>query len=682
MRRLAQLLAVAVLLAPLMRAVGVSGVPEIIPLPQQITLGTGQFTLCEAQSAPVAASVRILADAASRQNAEYLATALFRSTGRRFRIDSTDGVAAAPGTILLTTNASMQSLGGEGYELTVDTNSVVVRAPGQAGVFYGIQTILQLLPPEIYSPRPGAGVSWTMPCLYIKDSPRFAWRGWMLDSVRHFFTVDEVKRFIDSMAMHKLNVFHWHLDDDSGWRLEIKKWPLLTEVGGWRTDMMFGLNPRASMAWREDGMYGGFYTQAEAREIVEYAAQRHIMVVPEIEMPGHSSSALAAYPQFACGCASCYNGPYSLNVTSYVGGVFCIARPETLEFLKDVLTEVMDVFPGPYIHIGGDEVRFNNWQNHSLDQQRTNELGISSMQVYQGHFTQQIADWVKSQGRVMMGWSEIMNGGLVTNAALMDWKNGADSRAMQAATNRQPVVMCPSATLYINKYETGTGSYGEGVIWSNEPPAQPGLVTLPAVYAFEPIPSGLPPAFTNYILGAQGNSWTEFIPSLQNMEFRIYPRLSAIAEVSWTQPSLKNWTGFTNRLTTHKQRLECAGINFNPSQTPPQLGAWNSSMVSTTYQVVEWDVTTGITDAGEVDVSFCYKSGANGLDIAWAALVENGVEVDRDTHAGWTGYTPKAAVYVLRLRAYRPGAVYTLRASAASRGGTHANGIIYRTRWN
>ena len=212
----------------------------------------------------------------------------------------------------------------------------------------------------------------------------------MLDSVRHFFNKDEVKQLLDTMALHKLNMFHWHLDDDSGWRLEILKWPLLTQVSAWRTDIMWDINPRSSTAWREDGLYGGFYTQAEAREIVEYAAQRHITVVPEIEMPGHSSSALAAYPQFACGytndCPTCYNGPYSLNVTSYVGGVFCIARPETMSFLQDVLTEVMDVFPGPYIHIGGDEVNFTNWRRHSLDQALTNSLGTSGHASVPGPF--------------------------------------------------------------------------------------------------------------------------------------------------------------------------------------------------------------------------------------------------------------------------------------------------------
>ena len=677
------------LLGVLMVSAGFSAPPAIIPLPQVLQTNAGSFTLCPPQvilGAPAPAPTLILADGAGRETGEYLAMMLFKSTGYRFQVVSNSGLAAVPQAIVLTTNGAMNSLGAEGYELTVTASSVLIRAPGAAGIFYGAQTLLQLLPPEIYSPRPVAGAPWVIPCVYVQDWPRFAWRGWMLDSVRHFFTKDEVKTLIDTMALHKLNMFHWHLDDDSGWRVEILKWPLLTQVGAWRTNIMFGLNPRSSQSWDDSNNYGGFYTQADVREIVAYATQRHITIVPEVEMPGHSSAALAAYPQFSCNstntdCPTCANGPYSLNVTSYVGGVFCAARPETMSFLKDVLTEVMGLFPGPYIHIGGDEVNFGNWNKHSLDQALTNSLGTADMQVYQGHFTQQIADWIKSQGRTMTGWSEIMNGGLVTNATLMDWLNGTSSRALQAATNQQYVVMTPSAVCYINKWETGTsGGSGSGVIWSNEPPGQSGYVPLTNIYAFEPVPSSLPAAFTNYIIGAQGNSWTEYIPSVQNMEFKMYPRLSALSEVNWTAASLKNYTDFTNRLVTHKLRLTRMGVNYNPSATPPQLATW--SFGPTNYSTFIWDITSSVTNAGEMDISFCWKTGANGLDIAWAAVSENGIELDRDTHAGFTGAGPVKPAYIFRLPALRPGATYTLSASVQGRGGTNSTGIVYRPRWD
>jgi len=661
-----------------------------------MTLQPGAFTLCPPQAirgAPTVAPTKIVVDALARQTGEYLALTLFKSTGYRFEVATNSGAIPVPQAILLTTNDTLASLGPEGYELTIETNSVVIRAPAAAGLFYGVQTLLQLLPAEIYSPRPITTVQWTAPCVYVQDAPRFPWRGFMLDSVRHFWNVDEVKLLIDAMTIHKLNIMHWHLDDDSGWRIEIQKYPLLTESSAWRSDIMWNLNPRSSTAWREDGMYGGYYTQRQIREIVEYAAQRHITIVPEIEMPGHSTAALSAYPQFSCDgnagdCPNCVNVPHSLNVTSYVGGVFCIARPETMTFLQDVLTEVMGLFPSQYIHIGGDEVNFGNWNKHSLDQALTNSLGltnstgISAMQKYQSWFTQQIADWIKSQGRTMIGWSEIMNGGLVTNAALTDWKNGSASRALQAATNGQPVVMCPSAILYINKWETANNSSGGGVVWSNEPPGQSGLCPLTNVYAFEPIPTGLPDAYTNLILGCEGPCWTEWIPSLKNMQFRMFPRLCAIAEVNWTRADLKNWTDFTNRLEFHKRRLDCLGVNYNTHGVPPALGQWIPAQMSTSYTVLDWPITSSVTNAGEITASFCWKSGAHGLDIAWAALLENGIEIDRDTHAGFTGYTPVKPVYVLRLPALRPGASYTLRASVASRGGTDSTGVIYRPNWN
>jgi hexosaminidase len=677
---------IAVALIVFSAVTGFAAAPALVPLPQEMQLQSATFTLCPVQSIPglsAPAPTKILADDASRETAEFLAVSLFKSTGFRFEIAPSSGVDPVPQTILLTTNNALASLGPEGYELTVATNFVVIRASASAGLFYGVQTFLQLLPPQILSQQTVTNVPWTSPCVYIKDAPRFQWRGWMLDSVRHFFNKDEVKKCLDWMALHKLNMFHWHLDDDSGWRIEIKKWPLLTEVGAWRSDILFNLNPRSTTAYRDDGYYGGFYTQDDIREIVAYAAQRHITIVPEIEMPGHSTAALAAYPQFSCNgtnddCPTCRNGPYDMNVVAYSGGVFCAARPETMDFLRDVLTEVMELFPGPYIHIGGDEVNFTNWQRHSLDQQLMDDLGFSSFQKYQSHFTQQIADFIKSKGRTMIGWSEIMNGGLVTNAVVMDW---LATKATFAATNGQFAVMSPSASCYINKWENGNSS-GSGVIWSNEPPAQSGLVTLSTAYNFEPIPNDLPPAYTNYILGAQGNSWSEWIPSLLNMEFRVFPRLSALAEVTWTPAAMKNFSDFTNRLVIHKQRLAAMGVNFNPSATPPEIGSWTPAQISTDYSTLSWDITSLVTNRGEIDVSFCWKSGADGLDIEWAALLENGVEIDRDTHAGFTGVTPSKPAYVLRLPAHRPGATYTLRASVAGRGGTDSSGIVYRPNWN
>jgi hexosaminidase len=658
-----------------------SASPALIPLPQLMQVQPGAFTLTPTQTLAgtlTPAATKILVDGATRQAGEYLATVLAKSTGWRFEVATNSGTSPVPQAILLTTNNALLPLGNEGYELTVTTNSVLIRAPAPAGAFYGVQSLLQLLPPEILASQPVTSVAWTAPCVYIQDAPRFRWRGWMLDSVRHFFNKDEVKHLLDAMALHKLNVFHWHLDDDAGWRIEIKKWPLLTEVSAWRTNILFGLNPRSSTAWRAaDGLYGGYYSQEDIREIVAYAAQRHIMIVPEIEMPGHSTAALKAYPQFGCGCPACASNVSSIDITnSNASGVFCAARPETMAFLRDVLTEVMELFPGPYIHIGGDEVNFSNWHRHSLDQALTNSLGTASMQSYQSYFTQQIADWIASQGKTMIGWSEILNGGLVTNAVLMDWHTATGSRALKAATNGQFVVMSPLSHCYINFVEN------PNMTWSNEPPSQPGTITLSTAYSFEPIPPALPAAFTNFILGAQGNSWAEYIPSLLNMEFKAYPRLCALAEVNWTSPSLKNYADFVNRLATHSQRLTQMGVNYNRSVEPLQLGNWTPAQTPATYATQSWDITASVTGRGEIDISFCWKTGSHGLDIAWVALLENGVEIDRDPHAGFTGVTPVKPAYVLRLPARRPGATYTIQALVQGRGGTNSSGIIYRPNWN
>jgi hexosaminidase len=684
--------------------------PQLVPRPQQMTLSSGTFTLCPSQpilGAPAQAVTKILVDGASLENGQYLASLLLKSTGYRFQIATNSGALAVKRAILLTTVNALTNLGNEGYELTVAPDSVVIRATNSSGVFYGIQSLLQCLPPEIFGPRPVKGVAWTIPCLDIVDAPRFAWRGWMLDSVRHFFNKDEVKQLLDAMALNKLNTFHWHLDDDSGWRIQILQYPLLTDLGAWRTEIMFGLNNRSSTAFDDNQRYGGYYTQNDIREIVAYATQRHITVVPEIEMPGHSTAALSAYPEYSCNgtnndCPTCFNVPHSLNNTSYSGGVFCAARPESFTFLTNVLKEVMGLFPGPYIHIGGDEVSFGNWNKHALDQALTNSLGltnspgISAMQKYQSYFTQKIANFVKSQGKTMIGWSEIMNGGTVTNAALMDWIDGSGSRAIQAATNGEKVVLTSSAELYLNKWQTGSSAgNGSGVIWSNEPMGQSGYVPLSTVYNFEPVPAALITTnndFTNNIIGVQGNSWAEYIPSLRNMEFKTFPRLCAVAETDWTPKNLKSLSSFTSRLVVHGQRLAQMGINYNHETTPPAAGSWTPAQISTNFTPLVWDITTNVVfistnlpSSGEIDVSFCWKSGTNGLNISWAALEENGIELDRDTHDGTTftgtGQTIKPA-YVLRLRSLRPGATYTLRASVAGRGGISSTGIVYLPNWD
>ncbi len=313
--------------------------------------------------------MKILVDGASLQTGQYLAAALFKSTGYQFQIIASTATNAVKGAILITTSNAISTLNTEGYELTVAPDSVVIRAPAQGGTFYGVQSLLQLLPPQIYSPYMVTNVAWVAPCVYIEDQPQFSWRGVMLDVARHFFNKDEVKVVLDAMAMHKLNTFHWHLVDDQGWRLQMTNYPNLTVAGAFRADTDYGLPERASDATNAAGQYGGYYTQAEAREVVAYAAERHITVVPEIEMPCHSTAGLASYPQYGCGDLV---GDYDMDYPSINYGVdlYSLGSPGTLAFLEDALTEVMGIFPGKYIHCGGDEVVSSldvQWNSYSAD---------------------------------------------------------------------------------------------------------------------------------------------------------------------------------------------------------------------------------------------------------------------------------------------------------------------------
>ncbi|HTV62889.1 MAG TPA: beta-N-acetylhexosaminidase, partial [Verrucomicrobiae bacterium] len=422
---------------------GYAATPAIIPLPEQMQLRPGVFTLCPTEtpaSAPGHPLVKIYTDTISQTTGDYLAAQLFRSTGQQFVVLPTSAGGPVRDSILLTSANANTNLGAEGYELTVAPDSVVIRAPATAGVFYGVQSLLQLLPPQIFAAQPATNVIWTVPCVYIYDQPRFPWRGVMLDVARHFIGKDQIKQLLDAMALHKLNVLHWHLTDDQGWRLEITNYPALTTNSAWRTGIDYTLNPRASSATNAAGQYGGFFTQADAREIVAYAQQLHITVVPEIEIPCHATAGLAAYPQFGCGNPQAdYNMDYP-NI-NYGVDLYSPGTPGTMAFFEEILSEVMAIFPSQYIHCGGDEVVASydqQWNSYSNDVNQMTALGITpngttSIVAYQHWLSTNLASFIQSKGRTMMGWTEFENGGIVPNAALMDWETGAQSEALPVA---------------------------------------------------------------------------------------------------------------------------------------------------------------------------------------------------------------------------------------------------------
>jgi|CZKM01.1.fsa_nt_gi hexosaminidase len=521
--------------------------PALIPLPQKMECSEGAFQLQP--------KTRILTDAAARDTGKYLAERLGKATGYSLKISRSTKAQPAQGAILLTTKDAKPELGAEGYELTVTADSVVVRAVKPAGLFYGVQSLLQLLPPEVFAAQPVAGVDWKIPCVQIEDQPRFKWRGFMLDVARHFFTKAEVKQLLDVLALHKINMLHMHLVDDQGWRIEIKKYPRLTQVGAWREDAGFGLDPKLSTAYGPDGRYGGYYTQKDIREIVAYASGKHITIVPEIEMPGHSCAALSAYPEL-----SCTGGPYTPNAKGGIfAGVYCAGKDETFVFLQNVLAEVRQLFPGQYIHIGGDEVPKDNWKKCPRCQARMKQERLKTEHELQSYFIRRIEKYINAQGRNLIGWSEIREGGLAQNAVVMDWIGGA----VEAAGAGHDVVMSPTKFCYLDYYQSTNHA--------TEPKAIGNYLPLSKVYSFEPLPEKLDPQYQSHILGGQCNLWTEYVPNFKHLQFMAFPRLCALAEVTWSPKASRNWDDFTKRLQTQFQRFDQLGVNYRKG-TPGCIG--------------------------------------------------------------------------------------------------------------
>jgi hexosaminidase len=513
----------------------------LIPLPQKVERQAGAFQLT--------ANTCVLSDFGSRQAAAFLAGKLDGATGypikNGWKLFSSSPVANA---ILLTTKNVDTSLGAEGYELSVATNSIVIRAPTQAGLFYGVQTLLQLLPPQIFSSNVVGDATWKIPCVQISDWPRFPWRGLMLDVARHFYTKSEVEKILDTMALYKLNTFHWHLTDDQGWRIEIKKYRRLTEVGAWRDGVGFGFATNSTTAYGADGRYGGFYTQDDIREVVAYAAARHITIVPEIEMPGHATAALVAYPQFASVTNETTETiPLKGGVDE---GVYNPANEATFQFLDDVLAEVFPLFPGKYIHIGGDEVPANPWKNNAACQALMQREGLKNEAELESWFIRRIEKFVNANGKTLIGWSEIAHGGLAKNAVVMDWIGGG----YEAASAGHDVVMTPTSYCYIDYYQSTNREA--------EPKAIGGFLPLEKIYSFEPIPKKLTPEMAKHVLGGQANLWTEFVPNFQHAEYMIFPREIALAEVTWSAKSARDWENFQQRLKINEQRLDALGVNY------------------------------------------------------------------------------------------------------------------------
>lgn len=502
--------------------------PAIVPRPLSITPNGEAFTFDS--------SVVLVADKRARSTALVLKNALEPAMGWEIPVGSRGGK-----VVRFKFAGKDWRLGEEGYRLTTKSKEIVVEASTERGLFYGVQSLRQLLPAANLRRSPQTA-EWSIPGGVIEDMPRFRWRGSHLDSCRHFMPKSFVLKYIDQLAFHKMNTFHWHLTDDQGWRIEIKKYPKLTTVGGWRKDSTVVYSPR-QMTGKP---HGGFYTQDDIREVVAYAKARHITVVPEIEMPGHAQAAIAAYPELG-------NTGQPIDVWTNWGvstSVFNV-KDGTISFLKDVLTEVMDLFPSQFIHVGGDECPKDEWKTSADVQARMKQLGLKDEHEMQSWFIRQFDSFLASKGRRLIGWSEILEGGLAPGAALMVWLG--DDGALQAVRSGHDVVMAQGTTYY-DAYQSGDRT--------TEPHAIGGNTDLKRAYEYEPIRPGMTPEQEKHVLGVQCQLWTEYIPDPQKLEYMAFPRLSAMSEIGWTTREQRDYADFEIRMKAHRARLEAMDINF------------------------------------------------------------------------------------------------------------------------
>lgn len=507
---------------------------RVVPLPNEITPMEGKaFTLDN--------RVKILypeGDADMQRNAGFLAGYVLESTGKTLAVE-----AGATGSHAIVLRLGLQTENPEAYLLEVNEDQVTITGSSAAGVFYGIQTLRKSLPVA-------KDAQVVLPPVRVNDAPRFAYRGMMLDVCRHFFSLDSVKRYIDMLALHNINRFHWHLTDDQGWRIEIKKYPQLTQIGSQRKETVIGRN-----SGKYDGIpYGGYYTQEEAREIVAYAKDRYITVIPEFEMPGHMQGVLAAFPELGC-----TGGPYDVWTQWGVSeDVICAGNDKSLELIKDVLAELIEIFPSEYIHVGGDECPKTRWEKCPKCQAKIRQLGLkddkehTAEQRLQSYIITEAEKFLNAHGRKIIGWDEILEGGVAPNATVMAWRGAGEG--VKAAKMRHDVIMVPTTYFYFDYYQTN--------ILDEEPLAIGGYVPIEKVYSFEPYQKELTAEENKHIIGLQANLWTEYITSFRHVEYMVLPRMAALSEIQWTQPQFKDYGDFLGRMPKMFDIYDIYGYNY------------------------------------------------------------------------------------------------------------------------
>lgn len=516
---------------------------NIVPYPNHLTTQRGEFVFTNKCKLLLSSNL----DEASKKVAQQFANDLQVASQITLPVEEFQKEGLLDSYIAF---VHQSELATEAYKLAVTPKSITIKASSAAGFFYGVQSLKQLLPLSIYTKKPVLNTKWSLPCIKIDDAPRFQYRGMLLDVGRHFFSVDEIKKYIDILAVHKVNTFHWHLTEDQGWRIEIKKYPRLTQIGSLRKKTMIGKE------WNtfDNTPYGGFYTQDQIRDIVAYASDRAITIIPEIDLPGHMMGALASYPQLGC-----TGGPYDVSGQWGVReDVLCVGKDSTFTFIENVLDEVIELFPSKYIHIGGDECPKVRWEKCPACQSKIKELGFKSDKKHKAeHYLQSYAisrveKYLNSRGRQIIGWDEILEGGLAPNATVMSWR-GMDG-GIEAARQRHDVIMTPNSHVYFDHYQS--------LDYQNEPLSIGGYSNVERVYSLDPIPSALKGDKRKYVIGVQANLWTEYIADNSHLEYQLLPRLAALSEVQWTNPKNKKWSKFLERMDYVTQLYSGMGYNF------------------------------------------------------------------------------------------------------------------------
>ena len=615
---------IAGICAPLLRAERAAATIDVIPKPARVENQSGAFEL--------GPTTRIDLETSSRDAhwvGEYLSGLLSKPMGRSLPVRINDGAAPHHNAIVFSLQGPA-TLGQEGYELSVSRDAIHISASRVAGLFYAVQTLRQMLPPEI---ERGVRIArpFQVQCVRIQDRPRFGWRGLMLDCSRTFLSMDYLRRTVDLMALYKLNVLHLHLTDDQGWRLQISPYPELTAVG--------------SHFAKRFGGGGGFYTQQQMRDLIAYAHRRNIRIVPEIEMPGHSEEVLAAYPRLACpmpGKKKAFEvAPFwSFISRHHFSQPLCVCNGKVFEMYRNILSEVIALFPSEFIHVGGDEVPKDAWNASPLCQSFMKAKGLKGADQLQSYFMKRIEKVIAAKGRRMIGWDEILEGGLAPGATVMSWRGTKGGLA--AARAGHDVVMAPNPYTYFDyTYHTT--------------PTQ-------KVYSYDPA-DGFTPAMARHILGVEACMWTHIAVTGKEIDYQIYPRLLALSEVGWSPQQGREWPGFDIRLRSEFPRLQALGVAYrDPQAVGTKLGAWSeSALTGDTPRVFEWDATSAIPHAGEAQVQVRWASGKHPFYVRSVELLQGGRQASKIAFPGPVNKSNDVAVGWLSIGTRHPGSRYTLR---------------------